>query len=330
MNGDVARRLPPSLALMVSALLAALGFVVALWSGSVSLSLDQVWQALFAQGSEPSVLIVQELRLPRAQAALVTGAMLAVAGALLQVLLRNPLADPYILGVSGGASLAVLIAMVLGVTALGLAPVAILGAGLSVVLVFALASGRGLHDGTRLLLTGVMVSAGWSAAISLVLALAPDQNLRGMLFWLMGDLSHARVVWPAWLVLALALLLIWPQARALNLLAQGDQAAAALGVDTRRLRLGVYLLAAMLAGAAVTLAGSVGFVGLVVPHLLRFLIGNDYRWLLPGSALLGAAVLVWADTLARSAVAPSQLPVGVVMALLGVPVFLWLLRREGR
>jgi iron complex transport system permease protein len=180
----------------------------------------------------------------------------------------------------------------------------------------------------RLLLTGVVVAAGWGALIALMLTLAPDTQVKGMLFWLIGDLSSASHAWPTLLTLGVALTVALPFARDLNLLARGEDTAAALGVAVPQVTLLLYGLAALATAGAVTTAGSVGFVGLIVPHALRLLLGNDQRLLLPASALAGGALLALADTLARSIVAPIQLPVGVVTALSGVPLFLfWLGRR---
>lgn len=324
----LARRLA-WLGLLLLLTLASLGYAVI--SGSFEVDVAAAWQALFGQGDGGGASVVRKLRLPRALAGFVTGALLALAGALMQVLLRNPLADPYVLGISGGAAVAALIVMMLGLGGVWVGGGAFGGALFSMLLVFGLAHGRGSWSATRLLLTGVVVAAGWGALISFILAVGPEQSLRGMLFWLMGDLSYADT--PRWaavvLFVGLALGLVF--ARDLNLLARGEQQAAALGVEVGRLRIGVYLLASLLTASAVTLAGSVGFVGLIVPHLMRLLIGSDHRLLLPASALFGGSLLVFADTLARTIIAPQQLPVGVLSALIGVPVFLFLLnRREAR
>lgn len=306
-------------------LLLGLGF--ALSAGSVSTSVGDLMSVLAGGGDPVQRAVILELRLPRALAALCTGAMLALAGALMQVLLRNPLADPYVLGVSGGAAVAVLLGMLAGLGATLLNAAAFGGALLSVLVVFGIAHGRGGWTPTRLLLTGVVMAAGWGALISLLLALAPSARLPGMLFWLTGDLSQASTPYLAWLALALALALGWALARPLNLLARGELQASALGVNVGPLRITVYLLASLLTAASVTIAGSVGFIGLVVPHLVRMVVGSDHRRLLPAAALAGAALLLLADTLARTVLAPRQLPVGVLTALLGVALFLFLLHR---
>jgi iron complex transport system permease protein len=181
----------------------------------------------------------------------------------------------------------------------------------------------------RLLLTGVIVAAGWSAIVTLILSVAPDAQLRGMLFWLMGDLSGANSYAAALLGLAGALALIYPATRELNVMLHGDAVAHSLGVRVVRIRLLIYLVASLAAALAVTTSGAVGFVGLIVPHGLRLVIGNDQRVLIPACAIGGGALLLLADTAARAACSPMQLPVGVITALLGVPTFLFLLARSG-
>lgn len=246
----------------------------------------------------------------------------------MQVLLRNPLADPYVLGLSGGAAAGALLAMLAGLASVLVSGAAFAGAMVATLLVFGLAHGRGSWTASRLLLTGVVMAAGWGALITLLLALTPTHKLPGMLYWLMGDIAYAGSPWPALAVLVLALLLVQPLGRSLNVLARGSLQAAALGVNVRPLEWAVYLLASLITATAVTTAGSIGFVGLIVPHMLRFVVGNDQRLLLPASALAGGTLLVLADALARIVIAPEQLPVGVITALIGVPVFLYLLNRR--
>jgi iron complex transport system permease protein len=317
-------------ALLVLALLAFLSVtsvLVAVAAGSVALPLGEVYAAL-AGSDTPGSAIVLDLRLPRALAGFACGGLLALAGALMQVLLRNPLADPYVLGISGGAGVGALSAMLLGLAGFGIATFSFGGALAAMFLVFGLAHGDGSWTQTRLLLTGVVVAAGCGAVIALLLTLAPEQKLHGMLFWLMGDLSLVADPKPALAVLAVGILATLPFARELNLLARGAEQAAALGVAVTGLRRVVYVVASLMTAVAVTTAGSIGFVGLVVPHLVRLAIGNDQRLLLPASVLAGGSLLVLADTLARTIVAPIQLPVGVLTALIGVPVFLYLLGRK--
>jgi iron complex transport system permease protein len=320
--------------LALLAVAAVLSLLLSLAVGSVALTPGEVGAALLGGGGGDDGManeVVRNLRLPRALAAFACGGLLALAGALMQVLLRNPLADPYVLGISGGAAVGALAAMLFGVSAsFGLETAAFFGALAAMWLVFGLSRGDGSWTQTRLLLTGVIVAAGCGAAVALMLSLAPDQKLRGMLFWLMGDAGEATDPLPPLLILAAGLLVAMFFARELNLLARGPVLAATLGANVARLRLLLYFLASLLTATAVTSVGSVGFIGLVVPHLVRLALGNDQRLLLPAATLAGAALLTLADTLARSVVAPQQLPVGVLTALLGVPVFLFLLARAPR
>ena len=308
--------------------LSLIALVLAVAIGSVPLELSQLWFVLTGSHDGLARTLVVELRLPRALAAFVTGGLLAVAGALMQVLLRNPLADPYVLGLSGGAGVGALAAMLLGLGAAAVSGFAFVGAMVTVILVFGLARGSGSWTPTRLLLTGVVVAAGWGAVITFMLALAPAENLPGMLYWLMGDLSHAGSAWPGFLLLLAVCLLALPLGRSLNVLARGPLPAAALGISVQRLSWGVYVGASLVTAVAVTTAGTIGFVGLVVPHMLRLLFGNDQRLILPASALGGGILLTLADTVARTAIAPEQLPVGAITAMLGVPTFLYLLHRS--
>ena len=322
---------------LLLALLAAAVLVGALAIGSSPIALADVLRLLVAPDGSAAAEVLHQLRLPRALAAFATGGLLAVAGALMQVLLRNPLADPYVLGVSGGAAVGALGAMVLGLSALLAQIGAFAGALLSILLVFAiahrdlarLAAAGSTDNAPRLLLSGVMLAAGWSALITLMLALAPEAQLRGMLFWLAGDLSGAEA--PALPLLALGAVVLAgvPLARELNVLLRGPALAASLGVRVAPLRRALYVVASLASAVAVTTSGSVGFIGLVVPHALRLVIGNDQRVLLPACALAGGSLLLLADTAARTLVAPQQLPVGVITALVGVPAFLLLLMRRG-
>ena len=221
-----------------------------------------------------------------------------------------------------------MLSILLGLPVIGIDVLAFVGALGAMLLVFGLAHGDGSWTQTRLLLTGVIVAAGCGALVALMLAIAPDDRLRGMLFWLMGDLAQASDWWTSLLALLFALALTMPFARELNLLARGMMQAQALGVAVNRLRYAVFLLASLATAASVTTAGSIGFIGLVIPHLVRLATGNDQRLLLPASVLAGGSLLVLADTLARTMIAPQQLPVGVLTALIGVPVFLYLLSRQ--
>ena len=307
------------------------GFLAALLSvsiGSSSLGFEDTLRVLTGSGTELQQTLILELRLPRTLSAFATGGLLAVAGALMQVLLRNPLADPYVLGLSGGAAVGALLAMLAGAAGYLVSGSAFAGAMLATLMVFGLAHGSGSWTPSRLLLTGVVVAAGWGAIITLILSMTPGSRLPGMLYWLMGDLSRAANPWPGLVILLLVCLVVFPLGRTLNVLARGSLQAAALGVSVRPLEWSIYLMASLLTAAAVTIAGSVGFVGLVVPHMLRLVLGNDQRLILPACALAGGTLLVLADTLARVVIAPEQLPVGVITALIGVPTFLYLLYRS--
>ena len=313
--------------------LALLSLLIALAAGSLPVSAADVVRALGGKSDGLAGEVINGLRLPRALAAFACGGLLALAGALMQVLLRNPLADPYVLGISGGAAVGALSAMLAGLTLALMNLAAFAGALAVMLLVFGLAHGDSSWTRSRLLLTGVIVAAGCGALVALILSIAPEDGLRGMLFWLMGDVGHAVTPWPALIILAAGVMVTLPFARELNLLARGDTLAHALGVSVRRVRGGIYLLASLLTAVAVTTAGSIGFIGLVVPHLVRLAMsrlgwGNDQRLLLPASALAGGSLLVLADTLARTVIAPQQLPVGVLTALLGVPIFLFLLGHQ--
>ncbi|WP_317622736.1 iron ABC transporter permease [Pseudohongiella sp. O18] len=311
-------------------LLSVVSLLVAVGTGSVTLSMTELWQAVRLPDGNASSLIVWDIRIPRALAAFLCGGLLALSGVVMQVLLRNPLADPYILGVSGGAAVGALIAITLGAAALWMTQAAFAGAMFSVLLVFGLAARSRHWSSTRLLLTGVVVSAGWGALINILLTTSTANTVQSMLFWLMGDLSQSRPNLWHLLILIGGLAILLSQARHLNALSRGDLSAAALGVNVARLKLILYFSAALMTATAVTVAGSVGFVGLVVPHMLRLLGARDHRWLIPGSLFLGGSFLVLADTLARTIVAPQQLPVGVLTALIGVPLFLVILHRGYR
>lgn len=316
---------------LLSVLVVAAGASVfaALLFGSLQISAVQVFDSIFFP--VPGVVhdVIWELRLPRALAAFACGGLLATSGVLLQVLLRNPLADPYILGVSGGAALGALSALLAGAGWALTNMAALAGAAAAIAIVFALSFRAGDWNLHRLLLTGVVLSAGFSALISLVLVLAPQAQLKGMLFWLMGDLTHADASGAAWLLLAVLLAVFTLWAGSLNALSLGALKARALGVPVTALQAAIYFAAALATVAAVLLGGSIGFVGLMVPHALRLLGVNDHRWLLPASVLLGGSFVELADTLARTAWSPQQLPVGVFTALLGVPALLILLSRRG-
>jgi iron complex transport system permease protein len=318
--------LPAALTLLALLTVALLGLSLAV--GSFRLGPLEILEALRSGAPTLARDVVLELRLPRAMSALAVGGLLALSGALLQVLLRNPLADPYVLGISGGASVFALLAIMVGLPIAGVDGAAALGAFATCVLVFALAQGRGGWTPTRLLLTGIVVAAGTGSIVSLLLATSDDAGLRGMVFWLLGDLSRAQG-WP-WLMALLGLATVGGAAlgRHLNVLARGATQAASVGLDVRRFQVLLFVLSSVLTGVAVSTAGSIGFVGLVTPHLVRLTLGSDNRVVLPVSALLGGVLLMAADLASRTLIAPRQLPVGALTALVGVPVFLLLMSRQ--
>ncbi len=303
--------------------------ITALLVGSSSVSFNDVLHNIFSQQASTKQLIVQ-LRLERALAAFVTGGLLALAGALMQVLIRNPLADPYILGISGGASVAALLAIMIGLPLVALTTSAFAGALFAMLLVFLLSRGvKNTHwNPTRLLLTGIILAAGWGAIISFILTFSPSNRVHSMLFWLMGDLSYSHLPTLGFVILLVGLILSLLLARSLNVLIRGEQFAQSLGVATHQLQWKLLVLASLCTATAVTQAGSIGFIGLVVPHLIRLAGIQDHRILLPASVLCGGTLLTLADTLSRSLFSPIQIPVGIVTALIGIPLFLYLLQRS--
>jgi iron complex transport system permease protein len=301
---------------------------LAIGVGSTALRPGVLFESLLGNGDPLVRQILLELRLPRAINAFCTGGLLALSGVLMQVLLRNPLADPFVLGISGGAAVAALGAMLLGLAGWLIDGSSALGALAATLLVFALAHGRGGWTQQRLLLTGVVVAAGCGALVSLMLALGDETRLRGMLFWLMGDLSFATFSPLALGLLVVATALGIAGARDLNVLSRGELESQSLGVALQPARITLFCATAALTATAVTTAGGIGFIGLLTPHLVRLIAGSDHRIVIPASALLGGCVLTLADVLARVAAAPRQLPVGALTALIGVPLFLFLMRRE--
>ena len=324
MTGGRGRKAVPA-ALVLLALCLVLGVAI----GGVPLSFPDLWSG-HGQGGETARLLAS-LRFPRVALAAIVGGCLALAGAALQALLKNPLADPFLLGTSGGAATGAALAALAGLSPLLSPAAAFAGAVLASFGVAALARRRGRLDLQRLLLAGLIANAFFSALLLLVFSVASGEAARTMLFWMMGSLSDATAGKAAALLpyaaAAGAVLLL--SASRLNLFAVGEENAAALGVDTERSKRLVFLAASLLTGAAVAFAGVIGFVGLLVPHAARAVAGNDQRMLLPVSALCGAALLVAADALARTAFAPAELPIGAVTAAIGAPLFAWLLLRTG-
>ncbi len=312
-----------------TAALVALG--VALTVGPADLTVQDVWAALGGSADAAAQAIVRELRLPRVLLAFVIGGSLAVTGAALQALVRNPLADPYLLGLSGGAGLGAVTAIALGVGGAWAVPAAaLIGALGAIVLVYRIALvGGSMLDTRVLLLAGVVVGAFAASLMGAIMALSPAPEVHNALLWLLGSLDGASwrslAVFAAYALLPLGVLYVL--ARPLDLLALGEEPARFLGTDVERTKRVLYVSASVLTAAAVSVSGIIGFVGLVVPHAIRILWGHTHRALLPGAFLLGGTLLVVADAVARTAFAPLELPVGVVTALIGVPVFVWLVRR---
>lgn len=308
--------------------LSVLSLAAALAVGSVPLPVREVFGALL--NTDPGIArdIVWQLRLPRAFAAFACGGLLALAGVLLQALLRNALADSYILGVSGGASLGALGALVLGLSASAGSVAALTGALAAIAIVFGMTFRGGSWNIYRLLLSGVVLSAGFAALTSLILVLAPAAQVKGMLFWLMGDLSYAQTPWPACALLIALTLIALALAPRLDILSLGETKARSLGVAVTPLQVTIFFVAALATVAAVMLGGAIGFVGLMMPHAVRLLGAARHRVLLPAAVLAGAGFLTLADTCARTLWAPQQLPVGILTALIGVPCMLVLLGRR--
>ncbi|MHB2054228.1 FecCD family ABC transporter permease [Pantoea dispersa] len=302
--------------------------------GAMPLSLHTLWQAPL---SDLAWQIWLTIRLPRVLLAVLTGMALAVSGAVMQGLFRNPLADPGLLGISSGAGLAVALSVVLPVSlppllALWLPSLAAFAGSLVVTLLIFSFSRLAQGQLARLLLVGIAINALCGAAVGVLSWLSNDQQLRQLSLWGMGSLTGAQ--WPSLLVCALlivpALLLMQTRARRLNLLQLGEEDAHYMGVDVKRTQRQLLVLSALLVGTAVAVSGIIGFVGLVVPHVMRFCLGSDHRWLLPGAALAGAILLLLADTLARTVVIPAEMPVGLLTSLLGGPWFLWQILRQQR
>lgn len=312
----------------LGAALAAL--VLSMAFGSADITIAKIWHTLWSPTLQDTQdMVVWNIRFPRNIVAALVGANLAVAGAILQAVMKNPLADPQIVGVSSGAGLA-------GVTILILFPsweylvpmVAFVGALAAALMVYALAWRNGIRP-TRIILAGVAVAAFLGSGISALLVFYGDR-VQGALLWMVGGLSARS--WPQVYVLApytvVGLILAFLGSRRLTILSLGDETAKGLGLPVEQTRFMMTAVAAFLAASAVSVAGLIGFVGLIIPHIARMIIGTEYRFLLPGSACLGAAVLVVSDTLGRVLFSPVEVPVGIIMAFFGAPFFLWLLRRD--
>ncbi len=326
------RRYSVRLLILIELLAGALILSVIL--GAARLPLGTVIDTLLGGGDQTSRSIVLGLRLPRAALAGMVGGGLGLAGATFQALLRNPLAEPYVLGVSGGAAVGAVAAVVLGWSVFApwsLPLAALLGALLAIAVVLRIATQASRTLDTRvLLLAGVVVGAFFNAVILLMLTFASAETFRSAVFWMMGSLAGAswgaNVLLAAYMAPAAVALIV--MARPLNLLAVGEETALYLGTRVERVKLASFLIASLLVAAGVAVSGIIGFVGLIVPHAVRLLWGGDHQLLLPASFLLGASFLLFADMVARTAAAPAELPVGVITALVGVPLFVVLLTRK--
>jgi iron complex transport system permease protein len=308
--------------------LALLVFMLSISFGSLSIPLKDVLQALLTADNSINSRIIWQLRLPHAVFAFIVGGLLALAGALMQALLRNPLADPYVLGTSGGAATGVLLAFLFSLNS-SLHPLAALVGALISTLLLVTFSGisSGLKQ-NKLLLTGIVLTTGWGALITFILTVAPLEQIPGMLFWLIGDLNENEILLVPALTLFLSLMFVMFFTKTLDILLLGDIYATSLGVNVTQSRLLLLGIAIVTTSIAVTWAGPIGFIGLVTPHIVRLIAGSTHRMLLPASVLLGGSLLMGADILARTLIGPRQIPVGVFTALLGVPVFLFLIRRQ--
>ena len=302
--------------------------LLSLLLGSVHLPPADILAALLFRGDVLASEILWDYRLPRTLFAILIGAMLAMAGAMMQTLLRNPLADPYILGTSGGAAAGVLAAFYLALPAWFHLVAAVGGALFSTILLLLFSGFITSRDTNRLLLTGIVLTTGWGALITFLLTLSPSSSLPGMLFWLVGDLNEQASLSVPILVLLISLPPLLFAAKPLDMLLLGRQQAASLGVDVPRMHLLLLGFAILLTATAVAFAGPIGFVGLVAPHIIRLISGSGHRLLIPATALLGGILLVTAVLLSRTLVAPRMMPAGVFMTLLGVPLFLYLIRRQ--
>jgi len=328
------QRAVPIIALLLCAALASL--LIAGMSGSIAVAPaelpEAVAQVLHGRPESLAASLV-ELRVGRALMAFVTGGALALAGVMMQALLRNPLADPYVLGISAGASVGALFALLM-LCAAATVDAAAMGGAVTVSLLLYLLARRDMRGGvaaeggtSMLLLTGVIMSSASMALVTLMLSIAPEGRLRSMVFWMIGDLAGAPLRVLPWIVLGAALAYTLRNARAMNMLALHAEAAATLGVRVGAVRKGLFFVSAILTASAVTSAGAIGFVGLIVPHACRFAFGPDHRVLVPAAVLGGGSLLVLCDTVARTVVAPTQLPVGAITALIGAPIFLYQLHR---
>lgn len=323
---DLSKR---TIIIILFAALAFAGFIFSIVAGSVDIPLAEIWQSINGTHGGVHEKIIMNIRLPRTVVAVLVGINLSLSGAILQAVMKNPLADPHIIGISSGAGLAgIAVLLMLPDESWLVTPVAFLGAMAAAVCIYILAWKNGIRP-VRIILAGVAVSAFLGAGISALMIFYSDR-VHSALMWMVGGLSarswpHVEMMWPYTL---LGVLLALIGARSINILQLGDDIAKGLGLRVELTRILLTAVAALLAASAVSVVGLLGFVGLIVPHAARLMVGTDYRFLLPASAILGAAVVTISDTIARVAFSPVELPVGILMAVFGAPFFLFLLRRE--
>ncbi|WP_019153137.1 FecCD family ABC transporter permease [Robertmurraya massiliosenegalensis] len=327
--------------ILVGVLLISITFAVML--GSVGITPQVVWEILFVKlgipietsASNAQAIIIWEIRLPRVLLAALVGASLAICGAAIQALVKNSIADPYILGVSSGASVGATAVILLGAfSALGiyaLSFAAFIGAIFAVIIVFLLARVNGRTSVIRLLLAGIAISMVFSAITNFMLMMSKQQGgIQAVMHWMLGSLAGAK--WSnigiPFVTLIVVFVLLLMNYRQLNALLLGEEAAGTLGINIDRFRIFIIVFVSLLTGVVVAVSGSIGFVGLIVPHLVRMLVGSNYKWVLPISAFVGSIFLVWADMVARIVIAPEEMPIGIITAVCGGPFFIWMLRRK--
>ncbi len=322
-----------SVSLVLSFLL-CLAVVISLLMGTVSVTPAQLWKVFAGDASvtEMAELVILKIRFPRIILAGLVGFSLSLGGLVFQALLRNPLADPFILGVSSGGAFGAIIGIIMGLGFnFGIPLMSFAGALFTIYLIMVMGRGNMGMESSAILLTGVVVNAFFTSVIMFFIAVASDDRLHTMLFWLYGDLSQSRygqsiIIAPAILV---GFVILYGLSKHLNIITAGEDTALQLGVDLERARLICFLVVSLLIGIVVSFSGLIGFVGLVVPHLARMALGSDHRLLMPVSALGGAVFLIVADTISRTVISPNELPVGVITAFIGAPFFIYLLKTRG-
>ncbi len=314
--------------LIILILLGLASIYLSVANGSIIIDSYELFRSVMGRGTPFYDEIIWNIRMPRALSAFVTGALLSISGAITQVLLKNPLADPYILGISGGAGVVSLLLILFGFSGIWLNIGAWAGSLMAILLIFSLIQHKNAWSSEQVLLTGVALASGFSAIMSFILVISDDHATHSMLYWLMGDLSDTHLPFYEGIILFIGLMISFGFSKELNLLKHGTLYAESLGVSTKKIYRKLYLLCALLTSTAVGLAGCIGFVGLIIPHLFRRMISANHRLLLPGAALMGGIFTTLADTLSRILFAPLELPVGMTMAFIGIPLFLFLLQKN--